>query len=82
MYSSIKYKSSIIDGAKHLFNEIELVRTICTTEEKKVAFKVIQDNAYFAHPENVILAMCGKFDPVCSSAILNFLHLFLTVLLS
>jgi hypothetical protein len=59
MYSAIKYKSSVTEGAKHLFNEIELVRTICNADERDVAFKVIQDNAFFAHPENIILAMCG-----------------------
>lgn len=61
MYSAIKYKNTIVDGAKHLFEEIQLVKKHCTEDEKKAAFKTIQDNAWFAHPENIIVAMCGKF---------------------
>ncbi len=59
MFSVIKYKNTIIDGAKHLFDEIKLVREHCNTDEQAVAFKTIQNNAYFAHPENIIIAMCG-----------------------
>lgn len=60
MFSAIKYRNTIVDGAKHLFNEIQLVKEFCTEDEKKVAFKTIQDNAWFANPENIILAMCGE----------------------
>ena len=59
MYSAIKYKNTIVDGAKHLYDEIVLVRTLCTEDERKVANKSIQDNAWFAHPENIIIATCA-----------------------
>lgn len=55
----IKLKNTIVDGPKHLFEEIQLIREHCTEEEKERAFKTIQDNAFFAHPENIIVAMCG-----------------------
>ncbi|XP_063693346.1 uncharacterized protein LOC134825134 [Bolinopsis microptera] len=62
MYSAVKYKNTIIDGAKHLFDEIQLVKTFCTVDERKVANKCIQNNAWFAHPENIMIAMCGDQD--------------------
>lgn len=61
VFSDVKYKSSIVSGARHFFSLVQLVQTHCTAAEKKVAFKTLQDNAFFAHPENVLLAMCGKF---------------------
>ena len=61
VFSLVKHKNTIIDGAKILFEEVRLVREVCTEEERRVAEKVIQNNAYFAHPENIIIAMCGKF---------------------
>ena len=60
MFMNIKHKNSISYGARHIYNEIDLVRTHCTEEEQKVVFKTIQDSAYFAHPENIFMAMCGE----------------------
>ena len=60
MFFTIKYKNSVVEGARLLFEEIELVREHCTADERNVAFRSIQNNAWFAHPENVILSMCGK----------------------
>ena len=59
MFSAIKYRNTIVDGARHLFDEIQLVKKFCSEDEKTVAFKTIQDNAWFAHPENILVAMCG-----------------------
>ena len=61
MFIKIKYQSTIVYGAKHIYEEIKLVRDHCTEDERKVVFKTIQDNAWFANPENVIVAMCGRF---------------------
>ena len=59
MFFTIKYKNSVVEGARLLFEEIEFVRQHCTIEEQKVAFHSIQNNAWFAHPENIGLSMCG-----------------------
>lgn len=61
VFSDVKFKSSIIHGSSHFFNIIQLVRENCTENERAVAFKTLQDNAFWAHPENVLLAMCGKY---------------------
>ena len=42
-------------GAKHLFTMLELSRDLCKSSQG-IFQKVLQDNAYFAHPENVIIA--------------------------
>jgi hypothetical protein len=60
MFSAIKYRNTIVDGARHIYDEIQLVKEVFTEDETKVAFKTIQDNAWFAHPENIIVAMCGE----------------------
>ena len=60
MFAVIIYRNTIVDGARHLFNEIELVREFFHKRKKKVSFKAIQDNAWLANPGNIILAMCGE----------------------
>ena len=60
MFSDIKFENTVTHGAKHLFNLISLIRENATAGEKKTAFKTIQDNAFFAHPENIIVAMIGE----------------------
>jgi hypothetical protein len=49
----IKTKSSIVEGPKHLFECIVRTRNLPTP----VVFKVIQTNAFFAHPDNLLLSM-------------------------
>ena len=61
MFSVIKYKNSVEHGARHLFQEIKLVRDHCTADEQKVAFHSIQNNAWPANPESIALALCSKF---------------------
>ena len=60
MFSVIKYHNTIVDGPRHLFDVIKLVKQFCTEDERKVAFKTIQDNAWFTNPDNIFLAMCGE----------------------
>ena len=62
MFITIKHINKATDGPKHIYREIQLVNLHCTDDEKSVALKTIQDNAWFAHPENlIIVAMCGMF---------------------
>lgn len=52
----IKSKLSCKYGAKHLFHIIESSRYL-PNKIKKIIDPVIQRNSYFAHPENLLLAM-------------------------
>ena len=51
----IKNNPHIQFGAKHLYTMLELSRDLCQKSQETFQ-KVLQDNAYFAHPENVIIA--------------------------
>ena len=51
----IKNNPHIQSGAKHLYTMLELSRDLCQKSQETFQ-KVLQDNAYFAHPENVIIA--------------------------
>ena len=57
----MKYKDGLHYGAVHLYSLVEHLRTYCNEEEQEVAFASIQESPYLAHPENVLLAMCGRF---------------------
>lgn len=52
----VKHKSPCKYGPKHLFHLIQASRYL-PTKFKDTVNKVIQRNAFFAHPENVLLAM-------------------------
>ena len=62
IWFSIKTHSSCKDGSRHLFKLIELTRYLPTTL-KAVIDPVIQRNSYFAHPENLLLAMITDPQP-------------------
>ena len=53
---AIKTHPSCKDGARHLYQLIHATRYL-PTELKAIVDPVIQRNSYFAHPENVLLAM-------------------------
>ena len=63
MHIATKYKSSIIDGPQHIFDEISSIRKLefdkHTDGSVDVLHKSIQTNCYFVHPENILLAMLG-----------------------
>jgi hypothetical protein len=52
----IKMKPSCTQGARHLFEMVCMSRYL-PEELKLVVYPVIQRNAYFDHPENILLAM-------------------------
>jgi len=56
MWFLIKMQSSCKDGARHLWRTIKLSRYL-SDELKAVIDPVIQRNAYFCHPANLLLAM-------------------------
>lgn len=53
---AIKYQSSCLFGPIHLMNIIKTVRFL-DAPYKKTVFDTIARNAFFAHPENVIIAV-------------------------
>lgn len=56
VWFAIKTNPSCTDGAKHLWLTVHLSRPL-PREVKNVIDPVIQRNAYFAHPENLLIAM-------------------------
>lgn len=56
MWFTIKLSKSFTDGPKHVFQTIQTTRYL-PEEVLQVINPVIQRNAYFAHPENLLLAM-------------------------
>ena len=58
----IKRKHTIVDGAKNFFNIVNRVTKLPNAQIRTVALNVLQRNAYFAHPENVLLGMLGDND--------------------
>ena len=55
-YFHIKKNSHCQEGAKNFFNIIELSKDLCTGSRETVE-RVLQDNAYWAHPENILISM-------------------------
>ena len=55
-YFNIKKNSHCQSGAKNFFNIIELSKDLSPGSRETVE-RVLQDNAYWAHPENIVIAM-------------------------
>ena len=62
VFTRIKYLSSIQWGAVHFFDLLKRARDYCTEDEFAAVAKTLQINSFFAHPENIILSMCCKFN--------------------
>ena len=60
LHLSIKQQPSILDGPKHLYNEIQAVKKYFGVEERRDILHYINTNGFFAHPENILAAMLGK----------------------
>ena len=56
-----RYHSHIQDGSRNFYFLIEQSRVL-QQEDTVTAQKVLQDNAYWAHPENIIVSMMGDED--------------------
>jgi hypothetical protein len=55
-YFQIKSHSHIQQGAVNLFAIVEFSRQLAAGSRATVE-RVLQDNSYFAHPENIVIAM-------------------------
>lgn len=62
VWFDIKRHSSCKDGARHIFNMIQYSRYL-SSDLKSIIDPVIQRNAYFAHPENILLTMITDPSP-------------------
>lgn len=62
MWFTIKVQSSCKDGARHVHQMIVKSRYL-SPKHKKIIDPVIHRNAYFAHPENLLLAMMTDHRP-------------------
>ena len=51
-----KWKSHIQDGSRNFFYLVELTRSL-NEEDMLIAQGVLQNNSFWAHTENIILAM-------------------------
>ena len=61
MWFRIKQKDSIGEGARHLFSQIELIRLL-PKDIQSIATENIARNAYWAHPECLLLSMLSDTD--------------------
>ena len=62
-YFNIKQHSHCQNGAKNLFNIIELARELSVGSQQTVE-RVLQDNSYWAHPENIVIGMLADENEV------------------
>ncbi|GBN35951.1 hypothetical protein AVEN_270990-1 [Araneus ventricosus] len=56
MWFEIKMKSNCPYGAQHFWKMISLARQL-PDNVKQIIYKVFSNNAYFAHPEHILLTM-------------------------
>ena len=56
VWFSVKKHSNFTEGARHFFKLLNFSRNL-TKRVRDVVNKVLQRNAFFAHPENILIAM-------------------------
>jgi hypothetical protein len=61
VWFSIKQKPSCAEGGRHLFKMLQLIQTFPASIQNIIR-PVIQRNAFFAHPENLILSVLTDED--------------------
>lgn len=61
MWFQVKSHSTCQDGAKNFFFLVKLCQHL-SDEDKSIVYPVLQNNNYFAHPENILLAAVGDDD--------------------
>ena len=59
----IKKHAKFTNGATNFLNMVHRINNFYHKEVRDIAFKSLQRNAFFAHPENVLVAMLGDADP-------------------
>ena len=67
----IKLNSQLTCGSRNFFNLVQRVLQVPDEAVRKTALKVVQRNAFFAHQENVLMAMLGDNDEEISQNVSN-----------
>lgn len=63
MWFHIKCHPSVTKGPLNTFKSLQLLRNL-NAGEKAIAKKAVQRNSFFAHPDQLLLAMCADQDEV------------------
>jgi hypothetical protein len=72
----IKINKYLTDGPKNLFNVIQRINKFPDTNARNICYKVIDNNSYFAHGENILIGMLADEDEeVRRKAVNKVLHL-------
>ena len=67
-HTQVKYKSSVMDGLKILVEEIQTQKILfAETEELSFIQQSVQQNCFFAHPENLIQAILSDLNKSCAN---------------
>ena len=68
----IKLEHQTTNGYKYQFSLIKKINSLSNEEIREVALDAMQRNGYFAHPENLLIAMLGDNDEqIRSMAVTN-----------
>jgi len=73
MWFTIKCNPYFIHGAKNTFRAIQLMRNL-NKQEKIIAKKAVQRNAFFAHPDQVLLSMCADDDEAVRQKVVKMIQ--------
>ena len=70
LWFQIKSKRKLSDGPKSLFNLYKRIHNFSNLKVQNIALEVIERNAFFAHPENILLGMVADPDEsICNAAV-------------
>ena len=62
IWFQIKLSSSITDGPPNFFDAMQRIKNFPELNITEISFKVLQRNAFFSHPKNILLAMLSGKD--------------------
>ena len=72
----IKINKYLTGGPKNLFNVIQRINKFPDSNARNICYKVIDNNSYFAHGENILIGMLADEDEeVRRKAVNKVLHL-------
>ena len=60
MWFAIKRSHTLVDGARHMLKQVQLVQKYCSAEVKTVVEPYIARSSYFAHPELLLTPMLAS----------------------
>ena len=56
-WCEIERNSQVIHGSRNFFNLIKRIKNFSSKHVQEIALSVVQQNGYFAHPENVLIVI-------------------------